>query len=83
MGLEYEEQSASEQLGLDRGPIGRYGWKFRRGDRSSPLHRVISEAEEQGNLWPPIRAGLFRGSPDRFKEIASSYSQKIAQLGWG
>jgi hypothetical protein len=83
MGLEHAEQFASDQIGLDRGLIGRFGWKFRRGDRSSPLHRVIAEAEAQGDLWPPVKAGLFKGSPDRFKEIALGYSQKIAQLGWG
>jgi hypothetical protein len=52
------------------------------GDRSSQLHQVIAEAEGQGDLWPPIMAGLFKGSLNRFKEIASGYSQKIAQLGW-
>lgn len=82
LGLEHAEQSASEQFGLDWGPIGRFGWKFNGGDRSSPLHQVIAEAEGQGDLWPPIMAGLFKGSLNRFKEIASGYSQKIAQLGW-
>ncbi len=81
LGLEHAEQSASEQFGMDRGLIGRFGWKFKRGDRSSPLHRVIAEAEGQGNLWPPVKAGLFKGSIDRFKEISSGYSQRIAQLG--
>jgi Caspase domain len=64
------------------GPPGRFGWKFERDGDSSPLHRVIAEADAQGDSWPPIKAGLFNGSAQRFKEIATAYSQDIAKLGW-
>jgi hypothetical protein len=64
------------------GPPGRFGWKFQRGDLSSPFHRIVSEAEQQGASWPPIQAGFFQGSIDRFREIASRYSEALSKLGW-
>jgi hypothetical protein len=82
LGLEHTEQFASEELGGGWGPVGRFGWKFKRGDLSSPLHLVIAEGESQGDLWPPIKAGFFKGSAKQFEEIASKYRQKIAQLVW-
>jgi hypothetical protein len=82
LALEHAEQYAREQFGRVWGPVGRFGWKFRRRDASNPLHQVVAEAEAQGDSWPPILAGLFKSSANRFKEIASEYSQQIAQLGW-
>ncbi len=76
LALEHAEQYASEQHGRVWGPVGRFGWK------SSPFHRVIAEAEAQGDSWPPISAGLFKGSLQRFKEIASQYREAIGRLGW-
>ncbi len=82
LALEHAYQYASEQSGRLWGPIGRFGWKFKRGDHSSPLHRVFAEAEGKGNSWPPIVAGLFGGSIEQFKKIAKEYGQLISQLGW-
>jgi hypothetical protein len=82
LALEHAEQYASEQSGRVWGPLGRFGWKLKGGDASNPLHQVITEAEAQKDSWPPITAGLFKGSAERFKEIASEYYQMIAKLGW-
>jgi hypothetical protein len=82
LALEYAEQDARESGERVWGPIGRFGWKYHQGGNSSPLHRLISEAESEGDLWPPTRAGLFRGSIARFKEIASQYSALVAKLHW-
>lgn len=82
LALEHAEQYEREKGGRAWGPVGRFGWKYRRRGPSSPLHRVISDADSQGESWPPIRAGLFKGSYDRFKEIAAKYSQLVGRLGW-
>ena len=82
MALEHAEQYASEKHGRVWGPVGRFGWKFYGEGESSPLHRAIAEAESQGDSWPPVKAGLFKGSVQRFKKIASEYSQAIARLNW-
>ena len=64
------------------GPPGRFGWKLWREDNSSPLHRVLHEAEQQGASWAPVKAGLFGGSIDRFKEISSKYKDYVSNLNW-
>jgi len=78
--LEHAEEYAREDFGRVWGPVGRFGWKMRR--HSNPLQNIIAEAEAQGESWPPIQAGLFAGSLDRFKTIASGYSQFVAGLNW-
>lgn len=62
------------------GPIGRFGWK--RGRDNSPLERVLKEAEAQKSEWPPLKAGLFGGDFERYKNVAKQYTQFISGLNW-
>ena len=62
------------------GPPGRFSWKFHNGDERSPFHRVLRQAESQGNLWLPIKEGFFDGSTERFKETAKKYSERLSQF---
>jgi hypothetical protein len=64
------------------GPIGRFGWKMLRG-HDSPLAALASEAERQGATWPPVAAGLFAGSIERFKDVAKAMGELTSRLGWG
>lgn len=82
LALEHADQYKSEKYGDYWGPIGRFGWKYIRGGESSPLHRIIKQAESMGEEWPPIKAGLFNGSIDRFKKAATAYSELVSKLGW-
>ncbi len=63
------------------GPIGRFGSKGVRSD-SSPLLRVIKEAETAGEAWPPLRAGLCGGSIDKFKSVARVFTEQVARNPW-
>lgn len=81
MALEHAEEYSRLKHGRVWGPIGRFGWKYHRED-SSPFHRVVAEAESKGDSWPPVRVGLFGGSIERFKEIASEYRGLLAKLNW-
>ena len=63
------------------GPTGRFGWKHRRMNRS-PFEALVTEAEREGEAWPPLRFGLFAGSIDRFREVASDYRQLLQMLSW-
>ena len=70
---------------IDRiwGPPGRFAWKHSsRGVDSSPFNKVSEEARSQGQEWPPLKAGLFGGSVDRFQEVAQGYLELISQLRW-
>jgi hypothetical protein len=63
------------------GPLGRFAWKHRSGE-FSVYSSVVKEAQAQKQVWPPLRAGLFGGSFERFSEIAAEYEQLINGLGW-
>jgi hypothetical protein len=65
------------------GPPGRFAWKFRRDTGENPFSEICSEADQHGGNWLPLTSGLFAGSIDRFKEVATNYrEQLLTKLGW-
>lgn len=75
--------AADMRLGRDQNawaPIGRFGWK--RGRDSSPLERVLKEAQTQKASWLPLQAGLFGGDFARFEKAADHIGQTTNQLNW-
>lgn len=80
--IQCAHEQAAESGGQIWGPFGRFAWKFRMGDQSSPLHIVIAEADASGDTWEPLTAGLFQGSLQRFKDIAGAFSKRISERGW-
>jgi hypothetical protein len=58
------------------GPVGRFGWKH------GQIPALIEEAIKAGSAWGPIRAGLFDGSAEQFKEVALEYSHSLEKLNW-
>lgn len=62
------------------GPVGRFGWKRHGAD--APFQRVVQEATAQGSNWPPLKAGLFGGSFERFERVATEYGQEVSRLPW-
>lgn len=64
------------------GPIGRFGWKNRRG-RISPFQKLRNEAAQHRNDWGPIKAGMFGGQYERYEEVAELYQKEIlTNLRW-
>ncbi len=63
----------------DWGPIGRFGWKTKRG-REKIYEHLLKEADQERNNWPPFKAGLFRSSCERFKQVWELISKLIAEL---
>jgi hypothetical protein len=70
-----------ESAGRVWGPIGRFGWKHR-GRSLSPYSELLAEADREGAKWPPLRAGLFKGSAERFQKIAVDYKESLDRLPW-
>jgi hypothetical protein len=68
--------------GNDWGPIGRFGWKQRRGHGRSPYDQLVSEAESEGATWGPVQAGLFKGDPGQFSKSATALRENLKQLHW-
>ena len=63
----------------DYGPVGRFGYKCIRGGEKFYLN-LLAEAESQKDNWPPIKAGLFRNSYERFEKVASIILALINQM---
>jgi hypothetical protein len=63
------------------GPVGRFGWKVMQADETL-FEDLLKEAEKEGNNWPPLKAGLFRSSYDRFKQVWESISTLMQKLNW-
>jgi hypothetical protein len=65
------------------GPIGRFGWKYAGTEGElNPFTRIIAEAARQKEKWPPLQVGLFRGSYERFSEVATAYEGLLKGLNW-
>ena len=64
------------------GPPGRFAWKHNNQTRRSPYVALMEEATRMGDNWPPVKAGLFRGSTQRFLDVAGEYKQLLDHIGW-
>lgn len=60
-------------------PIGRYGWRHR-GRPTWIIQIVQSEYEKVGGNWPPLKAGLFGGDPQRFHKLKSAIDDQLTQF---
>jgi hypothetical protein len=67
--------------GYSWGPIGRFGWKHR-SRSNSPFTKLVKEAESLKEKWPPIEAGMFGGSYERFEHVAGEFKDTLSKLNW-
>ena len=68
------------------GPVGRFGWHYRRfhGSDNGPVSKQIEEiAQEKGENWGLLQNGAFSGSMKRFKEVKEAADNRVEKLGWG
>jgi hypothetical protein len=60
------------------GPIGRFGWNNR-----DITNELVQEVEALADQWPPLKAGLFSGSPVEFKSTVEQFKKgALAHLHW-
>ncbi len=64
------------------GPYGRFGWKHSRGYGESPFDLLLEEAKREEKEWGPIKAGMFKGSFERFNEIVTPFKAKLDKIPW-
>ena len=65
------------------GPLGRFGWKYRsRGRAGNVYSEIVKEANTFKSEWPPLKAGLFSGSIDRFLEVSTKFEELMKGLNW-
>jgi hypothetical protein len=61
------------------GPIGRFVW--RQAGRADHIQRVVTnESAALGANWPPLKAGLFGGSVDRFNVVKEGFDRVVAKI---
>jgi hypothetical protein len=70
LALVYTDLREKQNLPLGA-PIGRFGWRNRDFAKRHIATLVESEVAEAGDMWPPLQAGLFDGSVERFKLVKS------------
>jgi len=62
---------------------GRFAWKYRSSHGDSSLFaQILKEAQSQKNNWPPLKAGFFDGSYDRFDEVYTICKEFLHSLNW-
>ena len=60
--------------------LGRFAWKYARLGSDSPFHKLVEEAGSHGDAWPPLEAGLFGGSHQTFKDVATKLAGSSQRL---
>lgn len=82
LALEYAELEYNPENRV-WGPLGRFCYKYSSRGRSSDIFgEIVKEANTLKNEWPPLKAGLFSGSIDRFLEVSSKFEEIIKGLKW-
>ena len=72
----------AESTDYGYGRPGRFAWKHGSRMHASPYVELMEEATRTGVDWPPLRAGLFRGSTQRFSKVAREYKNWLDELPW-
>jgi len=60
-------------------PVGRFLWRNRDETERHIITEIECESTEEGDNWPPIKAGLFNGSFDRFQNIEKEFVEFFRQ----
>jgi hypothetical protein len=64
------------------GPVGRFGWKYKRGGENNIVKEIFEEANSKKENWEPLKAGLFGGSFEDFTQVFLEFEKLIASLYW-
>jgi hypothetical protein len=81
LALSYADIQSDDPKANIWGPPGRFLWKERgRGGDSAVYSKFVARAKSEGSHWAPLEAGFFRGSAERFSEIADAYSAFLQQV---
>lgn len=63
------------------GSIGRLGWKAHYSREQTVIKEIEDESSELKDSWPPLKAGLFDGSFERFQSIKTAFDEFIVKYG--
>lgn len=81
IGLVYGYEKIKKGVGIDWFPSGHFAIRYNSDYYSSEVKEFFDQAEVHQNKWPPIKAGLFGGSYENFKNVKESFDPFIQQIG--
>ncbi len=61
-------------------PVGCFLWRNRNFPERHIMTEIEQESIEEGDNWPPIKAGLFDGSVERFQHIKKEFNNLFRQI---
>ncbi len=61
------------------GPVGCFLWRNRRSENHI-INLIAEESSKERNNWPPIKAGLFDGSFERFQQVGKKYIEFFSKI---
>jgi len=61
------------------GPVGCFWWRHEREPNRNIKKEIEIEATREGEDWPPLKAGLFDGSIERFQATKKAFDETIAK----
>ena len=64
------------------GPPGLFMSERERRNGAVTMRTVKQQAKEQGNEWPPLKAGLFDGSYERFEKVVAGVEDLLEINRW-
>jgi hypothetical protein len=82
MALVHSDLRNQSNQGVWGPPIGRFGWKSRNWRGDNPYGLILNEATKLKETWPPLIAGFFGGSYERFENVANEFKGRLERLSW-
>ena len=64
-------------------PLGRFCWKAHRPFGEPVMKQVAAALENDGADWPPLKAGMLRGSVSRAQEVMDAVQKFVGTLPMG
>jgi hypothetical protein len=61
-------------------PVGRFGW--RRHNHEDVIAVLKDDQARSGPNWPPLKAGMFGGDPQRFQALLGALEFRVREKNW-
>jgi hypothetical protein len=74
--LAYLDSTLGTDNNLGALPLGRFMWRGI-GSADDQPNRLISQADEMGVEWPPLKAGWFGGRPERWTIVKAAFIEAV------
>lgn len=81
LALTFTDLCAKLNKNYDWLPLGSFGWRSLTRD-GDIIEEIEIESKEGNSAWPPIKAGMFGGSIERFQKAKIAYDNFLSDIKW-